>query len=238
LYTYSFHKVISGEKRYRAKKLADYIQRLEGVKTALDIGSMYGYLIEELKKKKIDCSGIEIDIEAVEYSRKRKLDVKKISLEEFLKQDGKKYDLIILSHVLEHLLEPRQKLLKLKKHLNVNGKILVMVPNYDSLTRKLFGSFWGYWDIPAHITHFNTSSLQYLVNLSGLKTKNSEIVGGSSLLFFSAITKKLSIKRTNSEISPLINEVIKFISAIVKYWYHIGNDEILLVAQVIPINEK
>lgn len=230
-YLFSFHKFIHSEKRYRARKLAHYIQGLEGIKTAIDIGSMYGFLIEELKKKNIDCAGIEINPEAVEYSRKRKLDVEKSSLEEFLKQNGKKYDLIILSHVLEHLLDPRQKLINLKKHLNANGKILIIVPNFNSFTRKLFGNFWGYWDIPAHISHYDKNSLQSLINLSGFKTIDSKIVGGSSLLFFSSLAKKLNIRRTNSEISSMRTGVTKFISAFVKYWYYFGNDEIILVAQ-------
>jgi 2-polyprenyl-3-methyl-5-hydroxy-6-metoxy-1,4-benzoquinol methylase len=48
-----------------------------------------------------------------------------------------KYDLIIMSHILEHVVEPKEILFKYKEFLKPNGKIIGIVPNMHSLHRRL-----------------------------------------------------------------------------------------------------
>lgn len=49
----------------------------------------------------------------------------------------RKYDTIIMSHVLEHVQDPVMVLKKAKGWLNQNGRIIAVVPNGDSLHRQL-----------------------------------------------------------------------------------------------------
>lgn len=55
--------------------------------------------------------------------------------EEF--EPKKKYDTIILSHILEHVADPVLILRRAKSWLNKDGRIIVVVPNADSLHRRL-----------------------------------------------------------------------------------------------------
>lgn len=55
--------------------------------------------------------------------------------EEF--EPNKKYDTIIMSHVLEHVVDPLVVLKLAKEWLNKDGRIIIVVPNADSLHRKL-----------------------------------------------------------------------------------------------------
>lgn len=48
-----------------------------------------------------------------------------------------KFDCIIATHVLEHLDNPSDLLIKMKSWLNPNGKIIIIVPNKESIHRQL-----------------------------------------------------------------------------------------------------
>jgi 2-polyprenyl-3-methyl-5-hydroxy-6-metoxy-1,4-benzoquinol methylase len=48
-----------------------------------------------------------------------------------------KYDCIIATHVLEHLDNPYELLIKMKSWLNPNGIIIIIVPNKESIHRQL-----------------------------------------------------------------------------------------------------
>lgn len=70
--------------------------------------------------------------------------------EEF--EPTQKYDTIIMSHVLEHVAEPEVVLKRAKKWLRNNGRILVVVPNADSLHRRL-GVKLGLLDYEAQLNN-------------------------------------------------------------------------------------
>lgn len=55
------------------------------------------------------------------------------SAEEFLSQDKCSYDLILLSDVLEHIYNPWKMLAQIKSKLNINGCLLISVPNLQNL---------------------------------------------------------------------------------------------------------
>lgn len=231
-YFYGAHKITVGEKRYRAKKMASYVSRFSSIKTALDVGSMYGFLIDELNRRNIRCAGIDIDPEAVAYCKKNNIPVESISLEGYLEKPGGSHDLIILSHVLEHLFDPKEKLIAIREKLNDGGKLLIAVPNIEAWTRKIFGNYWGYWDVPIHLTHFNKSTLRNLLESSGFEIVDVRTVGGSSLLFFSTLAKMLGKSGGSFEITHAKKWLIGSISSILKYWYNLGDDEILVVAKI------
>jgi 2-polyprenyl-3-methyl-5-hydroxy-6-metoxy-1,4-benzoquinol methylase len=52
-------------------------------------------------------------------------------------ESEKKFDVVIASHVLEHVEDPGMLLKKVKNWLTPNGKLIVVVPNAESFHRKL-----------------------------------------------------------------------------------------------------
>jgi SAM-dependent methyltransferase len=61
------------------------------------------------------------------------------------------YDLIMMHHVLEHLIDPLEALRDAKARLSPDGKILVRIPVADSRTWKLYREHWFNLDPPRHL---------------------------------------------------------------------------------------
>ncbi len=168
-YLYPIHRLAQHWKRNRARRLARFIRQLAPAtkyKSLLEVGCMFGYLMEELRSNYL-VKGIEIGTQAVRHCQARGLDAAQISLESYLQTDEATFDIIIMSHVLEHLRHPDKDLQKLRDRLNPGGVLVILVPNHDSISARLFGRYWGWWQVPVHFNHFNRSALEHLARRSG-----------------------------------------------------------------------
>jgi len=67
---------------------------------------------------------------------------------------------VILRHVLEHIRDPRQFLKRLVSY--GISYFYIVVPNADCMERHLLNRYWGFWDPPRHLWHFNHHSLRVL----------------------------------------------------------------------------
>ncbi|MCC7233226.1 MAG: class I SAM-dependent methyltransferase, partial [Bacteroidia bacterium] len=133
-YLYPVHLMALGEKKYRAKNFATFLKSQtpsHSKPKLLEAGCMYGYLLEDLSEI-FDTEGIEISNDAVQHCQSTGLNVSNTSLENFLSIETGKYDIIILSHVFEHLVDPYACLEKMKNILRENGCIYLLVPNNRS----------------------------------------------------------------------------------------------------------
>ena len=154
---------------YSSYKIPKYIVEilpLDKNADVLDIGCGFGSFIREAKKLGYNSvKGIDISEEAIEYALKQNMDVQKASIKEFSEQSDKKFDFIIMSHVLEHIKKDEiiETLNLITKNLlNENGKFCLMVPNAQSNT----DSYWAYEDF-THYTLFTAGSLLYVLQAAG-----------------------------------------------------------------------
>jgi len=121
--TESYHRCISSIIKSKFKK---------GAKV-LDYGCGAGNLTRELSKiKNISITIADIDSDCLEVTKQsvgeRTVDTILLSTEPWLNIHNK-FDVIVLSHVLEHLLDPINTLQQLSKHLVPGGILIVAVPN-------------------------------------------------------------------------------------------------------------
>ncbi len=77
------------------------------------------------------------------------------------------YDMVVLSNVLEHSLDPQQMLLDVLRILKKNGKVWITCPSSRSWLRRVFGRSWINWHVPFHIFHFSPKTLGQLLENAG-----------------------------------------------------------------------
>lgn len=77
------------------------------------------------------------------------------------------FDAAVLWHVLEHLPEPLAALERVRDWLVPGGRILVGVPNLESLQAKLGGERWFHLDPERHLVHFTPGGLLALLERAG-----------------------------------------------------------------------
>ena len=73
-----------------------------------------------------------------------------------------------MTDVLEHLNNPQETLIEISRILKPRGYLLMISPNSDSLTRKIFGKNWFQYKYE-HIFYFNKKSFDYIFLQTGLK---------------------------------------------------------------------
>lgn len=96
------------------------------------------------------------------------------------------FDLITMWQALEHVPDPKGTLREARRLLVPGGKLVVAVPNIDSLPFRMFGECWFGLDLPRHLTHFAPWTLHVMLERAGFFVERIEMVRHSSWLRHSA----------------------------------------------------
>lgn len=166
----------------------------------LDIGCGTGNFLKAASKQKWRVTGVEPNPTAREISLKKNLKVI-ASLEDIKK--NKKFDVITLFHVLEHMHDLRKTGKKLSKHLKNYGSLVIAVPNQKSFDANHYRKDWAAYDVPRHLYHFDKSSMAQFAEKIGMK-----IVETKAMKFDSYYVSLLSEKYQNPKDS-LIQHLYK-----------------------------
>jgi len=78
------------------------------------------------------------------------------------------FDVITLWHVLEHVHTLNETLDQLIAALRPQGKLLIAVPNVDSLDAQHYRQDWAAYDVPRHLYHFAPATMRELLARHGL----------------------------------------------------------------------
>ncbi len=153
-------------KRYSLRKKERLISKcVVGEKTLLDVGAGTGDFLLETKNRSWVVEGVEPNRGA-----KDRANAKGIILHETLQSiKNKKYSIITLWHVLEHLPNLESQIKDLVSLLNDNGTLVVAVPNFKSYDAGHYKEFWAAYDVPRHLWHFSKSSIEKLFAAQGMK---------------------------------------------------------------------
>jgi SAM-dependent methyltransferase len=142
----------------------------------LDLGCATGALLEKLRDRGWACVGVEIS-PAAEYARStRGLEVRQTSLEES-RFPGSSFDLVLASHLIEHLNDPATFVREVYRILAPGGHFLVTTPNISGFQARLFRSRWRS-AIFDHLYLFSTRTLSALLRQSGFVVERLRTWGG------------------------------------------------------------
>lgn len=139
--------------------------RAKGGGLLLDIGCNEGRGLQFYSRNGWQPEGVELNTNAAKAARKLGFTVHSKLIEDFA--PAKNYDVVVLSNVLEHSLDPRKMLGQIVQVLKPGGQVWISCPNSKSFMRRLFGRFWINWHVPFHIVHFSPQTLRELLISSG-----------------------------------------------------------------------
>jgi len=149
----------------RAKFVSDRFPRGSSL---LDIGSYYGFFLAEMLHRGYQAKGIEISKEPRDISKQvTDAPVFDINLLEESNADIGSFDIITMSHVLEHISSPMEFCCALRRYLKKDGRIIVEVPNLDDMMLKASPQYKAFWFQRAHISYFSLNSLKRIFLESG-----------------------------------------------------------------------
>ena len=115
------------------------LPKLEGARV-LEIGSSYGVLLGLLQSRGCNVEGLELLRGGVEASRKAGFTVHSVPLERF--QPEHRYDIVISTHVLEHLRDVHAYFEKTAALLQPGGLSIILTPSADALLFRLLRQYW------------------------------------------------------------------------------------------------
>jgi SAM-dependent methyltransferase len=134
----------------------------------LEVGCNSGYALEAFQDRGWNVTGCEQNIATARFAAKRLQRPILHSLSELRPEE--RFDVILLSHVLEHVVQPLDFLESLRAHFRPQGKVVILVPNYGSLfVRHLFRHSWGGYLPLQHVWYFDPRSLVRLMSFCGFE---------------------------------------------------------------------
>jgi len=159
-----------GEKIYHL--LSPFFSKRHKLKV-LELGAGTGSVLEELlfeaKKfdKKLEVTALEYSSACIQECQKRNLQVFQGGLNK-LEELGETYDVIILSHVFEHLLDLEQSLGIIRKSLSQEGLLYLEVPGVYAIHRTHHYSYnYKLYTTHSHNYDFTRKTLQKYVEKEG-----------------------------------------------------------------------
>jgi len=179
-----------------------------GKGSALDIGCAAGYFLQVLSEKGWETEGIELETGMISLLRNKGYTIYNTPLEFFGEQ--KKYTLITLFDVVEHLPNLHTNIEKLAAILDKDGCIAIVTPDFGSRQRRMLGKRWFQFKPKEHIQYFTEKTLGRAIERHGLHIVHTSACGqyadtsflynrliryGFSLLarLFKAITNALNL---------------------------------------------
>lgn len=164
----------------RMARLADRFNR-SGKRLGLDIGSGFGFYTRALRRA--GYRTVSINPGQYENAVFREMNGDEplpMLLDEF--QSDERFGVIVMSQVLEHLLEADAALAKTVAMLEPGGVFACSVPNFKSIAVKLLGTgdnacLW----VPEHVSYFSETGLRQLLERHGLRIVHAEQVTRVSL---------------------------------------------------------
>ncbi len=146
-------------KKWSLRKKSNLIfKQNSGAGSLLDVGAGTGDFLKLAKERGWEVHGMEPNQKASSFALEKGIALKG-SLKEF---EGKKFDVVTLWHVLEHIPNLEETVEALSKLVKLNGTLIIAVPNFKSFDAAHYGQFWAAYDVPRHLWHFSKRSVEKL----------------------------------------------------------------------------
>lgn len=137
-----------------------------GGRTVLDIGCGNGRFLGWARAAGWEGVGTEFDPQAAEVARSKGFEVHEGLLDDLISA-GRKFDAVTISHVIEHVHDPRALLRAALHLLKPNGHFWIETPNIDAHGHACFGAGWRGLHPPHHLQVFSITALREMLDAIG-----------------------------------------------------------------------
>jgi 2-polyprenyl-3-methyl-5-hydroxy-6-metoxy-1,4-benzoquinol methylase len=132
----------------------------------LDVGCGDGARLLRMRELGWRVTGTDLDERALEQARRAGLDVKQGTLAEQHFPSGA-FDAVTLSHVIEHVPDPLETLRECRRVLALDGVVMVVTPNAESMGHARWGARWRGLEPPRHLQVFTWDALEAVARSAG-----------------------------------------------------------------------
>jgi SAM-dependent methyltransferase len=161
--------LLSPERRSTIDASMRHLPKPKEGQTLLDFGCGNGEFLQRALAAGWKAVGFDFDAQAVRAARANGLETHEGGIES-LEQCDQQFDVITLSHVVEHVHDPRRLLRACYHKLKSGGILWIETPNLNSQGHKIFGKNWRALEPPRHLVLFNPKSLFLLLKEVGFKS--------------------------------------------------------------------
>jgi SAM-dependent methyltransferase len=187
----------------------------------LDVGCNEGRNLVFYRQAGFKPEGLELNAHAAEAARRRGFMVYESDLTQL--KPSLPFDRVVLSNVLEHMLDPRATLAAVKRLLVPGGEVWISLPNRDSWQRALFGRRWINWHVPFHIAHFDAESLARLLTEAGFEVTSLRHISPAQWAAQSAIAAIFPAQPRAHRSVPLVGALMLLIRGLLFPLLWLGN---------------
>lgn len=148
----------------------------------LDVGCGSGSYLSYMERLGWNTEGVEVDPRAVRQARKFSLTIHEGELEQH-EFESHRFDVITLSHVLEHVHDPKRLLEECLRILKPGGTLMAITPNIRSVGHRRFKESWRGLEPPRHIHLFTCAALRRVAVEAGFRVQLRTSAVGARWLY-------------------------------------------------------
>jgi 2-polyprenyl-3-methyl-5-hydroxy-6-metoxy-1,4-benzoquinol methylase len=154
--------------------LLSALKRYHSPGRLLDVGCATGDFLLAARETGYSAEGIELSNWSSRIARERGLIIHQEYLDAFAPRHRGEYDFVTLWGVIEHFAHPRREIRNIATLLRPGGILALWTGDVDSVTSRLLGRRWWYWQ-GQHIQYFTHRSLARLVTEGGLEPVSTNL---------------------------------------------------------------
>ena len=155
-------------RRLQMRRLLDIAGRARpGARSLLDVGAGAGLLVAEARTRGLDAVGVEPSRALCAAARALHGIDLLAGVLPHPALDGRRFDLVCLVDVLEHVSDPVALLQAAAVHLAPAGVLVLVTPDVGSVAARLLRARWWHFRL-AHVGYFDRRSLERAIVRAGL----------------------------------------------------------------------
>ncbi len=143
----------------------------------LDVGCGNGRYLAQMRALGWNVTGVEVDPAAAAQAHTHFGLTVHIGTLSDVKFPPNSFDVVTMSHVIEHVDDPPGLLRECWRILRPGGRVVITTPNSASLGHRWFGAAWRGLEPPRHLTIFSPRALDQIVRQAGFQRVKLQTTG-------------------------------------------------------------